>query len=83
MNTGILLQKNECINKMEEFLRDGPYEEIKYDYTSKYHAKMKNVMKKITFIEKKKKIFTERNPMASTFKCHIKLQQEGRHLINK
>ena len=35
-NTMVLLRKDEYIKKTEEFIRDGPYEEIKYDYTSKY-----------------------------------------------
>ena len=34
-NTMVLLKKEEYIKKTEEFISEGLYEEIKYDYTSR------------------------------------------------
>lgn len=54
-NTTVLLKREDYINKAENFIKEGPYKEIKYDYTSKYQARIKKVMKEITFIDEKRK----------------------------
>ena len=73
----VLLRKDEYINKTEEFIREGPYEEIKYDYTSKCQSRIKQMMKEITFIEEnKKKYLLESNPTAPTFKSRVKIHKE-------
>lgn len=35
-NTMVLMKKEDYINKAEKFIKEGPYKEVKYDYTNKY-----------------------------------------------
>ena len=59
---------------MEEFIKVGPNTEIKSDYTNKYQAQIKKVLKQVTFLtERQKKLFTEFNPEAPRFKSQVKL----------
>lgn len=73
----MLPKKEEYINKAETFLK----EEIKYDYTNKYQAKIKKSTKEIYFMAfmevNKKKMFVECNPIAPKSKYQIKLHKEG------
>ena len=53
-NTSVVMKKDWYINKTEDFIKEGPYQGIKYDYTSKYQAQIKKVLKEITFLSDKK-----------------------------
>lgn len=44
-NTMVLLKNNDYITKAEKFISEGPYEEIKYDYTNKFQARVKRLIK--------------------------------------
>lgn len=41
----IIIEKKEYINKTGDFIKVGLYKEIKYDYTSKFQAKVKRLLK--------------------------------------
>lgn len=43
-------------SKAEKFISEGPYEVINYDYTNKLQAKVKQLMKKISFINEYRKV---------------------------
>ena len=74
----VLLKKNDYITKAEKFISEGPYEEIKYDYTNKFQARVKRLIKEISFInEYRKKCLIESNPSAQKFKCQVKIHKEG------
>lgn len=80
-NTTVIMCKHDYIKRTEEFIKEGPYKEIKYDYTSRYQAQIKKALKGITFInESKKKVLTESNPEAPRFKCQLKLHKENKPL---
>lgn len=38
-NTTVIMKKEEYIKKAEQFIKEGPYKKITYDYTNKYQAK--------------------------------------------
>jgi hypothetical protein len=77
-NTMIIMGKTEYISKTEEFIEQGPYETVKYDYTNRYQAKIKKLMKEnIMFSDYEKKQIMESNPSIPTLKCQIKLHKEG------
>ena len=40
------MNKRDYIKKAEQFIQKGPYKEIKYDYTSKFQAQTKKLIKK-------------------------------------
>lgn len=78
-NTTVIMEKTEYINKAEEFIKQGPYEEIKYNYTNRYQAKIKKLIKESTMLRNFNKTqLIESNPSAPTFKCQVKLHKEGR-----
>ena len=53
-NTMVLLKNNDYITKDEKFISEGPYEEIKYGYTNKFQARVKRLVKEISFINEYK-----------------------------
>ena len=70
-NTAVVMNKREYIEKTEQFIQKGP------DYTSKFQAQTKKLIKKTTYLtewEKKQKI--EHNPEAPKFRCQIKLHKK-------
>lgn len=54
-NTIVVMKKEEYIRKTEEFISNGPYEVIRYDYTNKYQAQVKKIMKEKSIFEEFKK----------------------------
>ena len=50
-----------------------------YKRQSKYQAKVKQLLKEITFIDdRRKRYLVESNPMAPNFKCQLKFQKRER-----
>lgn len=75
------MRKKEYIQKMEEFVSTGSYEVVKYDYTSRYQAQVKRVMKETLIFTEFKKITSyniDHNLMAPTIRSWIKLYKDGR-----
>ena len=54
-NTIIILKKRKYIKTKEEFIEEGPYKSVSYDYTSKYQAHIKKVLMQTKFLSKKPK----------------------------
>ena len=72
----MLIDKEEYIKKGNEFIKSKNYEEIKYDYTTKFQSRVKKLIKNSTVFKNKIKL-TESNPEAPKLKCQIKLHKEN------
>lgn len=78
-NTIVIMDKNEYIRKTEEFIKLGPYKEINYNYTNKFQAKIKRVIKENSELNNyEKKNIIESNPSIPILKCQIKLHKENK-----
>lgn len=64
--------KHEYIRRAEEFIKEGLYKEIRYDYTNKYQAQIKKTLKGTAFINDKQK-YALIDLEAPKFKYQVKL----------
>jgi len=84
-NTTVIMNKNEYINKVEKFVNENGYIELKHDPTNKYQAVLKRTLNENKMFEKTRNYIIEMNPTAPTLKGLIKLHKQDkpiRPLIN-